>query len=133
MTTAGANAQSEFALRLQQAMKHAEIENSPSVLSRLFNQHSKTKQVTTHGARKWLLGESIPTQERLLLLAELLAVSPSWLRFGTGDMINGQTKGGADHASKEDHEVMYAYKSLPYSERNVVRSLLQMLKKRVRR
>jgi len=133
MTTAGANAQSEFALRLQEAMKHADIESSPSVLSRLFNQHSKSKKVTTHGARKWLLGESIPTQERLLLLSELLAVSPSWLRFGSGKMINGTSNEGTDQASKEDHEVMYAYKSLPYSERNVVRSLLQMLKKRARK
>jgi transposase len=40
--------------------------------------------VTAQTARKWLLAEAIPTQAKLIALADWLAVSPQWLRFGTG-------------------------------------------------
>lgn len=39
--------------------------------------------MTVHAVRKWLVGEACPTQARILRLSELLAVDPSWLRFGT--------------------------------------------------
>jgi transcriptional regulator with XRE-family HTH domain len=41
-------------------------------------------QVTVHAARKWLLGEAIPTQDKLQALAAWLGVEPNWLRFGVG-------------------------------------------------
>ena len=47
--------------------------------------------VTTHAARKWLMGEAMPTQDRIQLLAEWLNVSASWLRFGE-DGIDGNKK-----------------------------------------
>lgn len=42
--------------------------------------------VTTLAARKWLMGEAMPTQDRIQLLAEWLNVSASWLRFGVKAM-----------------------------------------------
>ncbi len=39
--------------------------------------------MTAHAARKWLQGESIPTQEKLRALASWLGVPADWLRFGT--------------------------------------------------
>src|SRR5690606_21037889 len=33
---------------------------------------------------KWLVGEAIPTQEKIRALATWLGVSAEWLRFGTG-------------------------------------------------
>lgn len=44
------------------------------------------KSITTHAVRKWLSGQTIPIHSRLLRLAGWLGVSPSWLRFGEGDM-----------------------------------------------
>ncbi len=44
------------------------------------------KSITTHAVRKWLSGQTIPIHSRLLGLAGWLGVSPSWLRFGEGDM-----------------------------------------------
>ncbi|MBC7624678.1 MAG: hypothetical protein H7232_14985, partial [Aeromicrobium sp.] len=38
--------------------------------------------VTPYAARKWLKGDSIPTQEKVHILARWLGVSASWLRFG---------------------------------------------------
>ncbi len=44
------------------------------------------KSITTHAVRKWLSGQTMPIHSRLLGLAGWLGVSPSWLRFGEGDM-----------------------------------------------
>ena len=38
-----------------------------------------------HAARKWLGGESIPTHEKVVILAVWLGVNAAWLRFGTSD------------------------------------------------
>jgi hypothetical protein len=38
--------------------------------------------ISSHAARKWLIGEAIPTQDRIQVLAVWLNVSPSWLGFG---------------------------------------------------
>lgn len=35
-----------------------------------------------HAARKWLVGEAIPTQDKMRTLAEWLHVPIDWLRFG---------------------------------------------------
>lgn len=45
--------------------------------------------MTVHAARKWLLGEAIPTQARLQVLANWLGLSAAWLRFGdAGNNLN---------------------------------------------
>ena len=51
-------------------------------INKLFNE----KSITSHAVRKWLSGQTIPIQSRLLRLADWLGVSPSWLRFGEGGM-----------------------------------------------
>ena len=35
-----------------------------------------------HTCRKWLVGEAIPTQEKLVVLALMLGVTSDWLRYG---------------------------------------------------
>jgi hypothetical protein len=55
---------------------------SPTRLREQFSRRAGTRAVSVHGARKWLIGGSIPTQERLAILAERLQVQPDWLRFG---------------------------------------------------
>ncbi len=76
----------EFSKRLQQALHNAEQSpNSPTHLAREFNVRFAGQPVTVHAARKWLQGESIPTQEKLRALAEWLEVPTDWLRFGSVD------------------------------------------------
>ena len=76
----------EFSKRLQQALHNAEQSpNSPTQLAREFNLRFSGQSVTVHAARKWLQGESIPTQEKLRALAEWLDVPTDWLRFGSVD------------------------------------------------
>jgi transcriptional regulator with XRE-family HTH domain len=71
-----------FAERLVQALTAAGVDTGATALQRAFNEHSQQPPITVHAARKWLMGESIPTHERLKALATLAGVSASWLRFG---------------------------------------------------
>ena len=52
---------------------------------RAYNLRANGAAVTPHGVRKWLRGEAVPTQEKILILAKGLNVYSSWLRFGTAD------------------------------------------------
>jgi hypothetical protein len=54
----------------------------PTELSHQFNQRFSGHPISVHAARKWLLGEAIPTQEKIRVLAEWLVVPAEWLRFG---------------------------------------------------
>ena len=71
----------EFAARLEQAMAAKSIKHSPTVLGNLFNSVFDGRAVTPHTARNWMLGKSMPTQEKLVVLAELLDISAEQLRY----------------------------------------------------
>ena len=74
-----------FSQRLAKALKDAKVDvGSPTVFAREFNRRYTGKPVSIHAARKWLMGESIPTQDKLRLLSAWLGVSAEWLRFGDG-------------------------------------------------
>lgn len=74
--------QAGFAARLQKALSEAGIGQVRSAdLARRFNRRSGSASVSAAAVRKWLLGEALPTQRRLVVLADLLGVSPDWLRF----------------------------------------------------
>lgn len=73
----------EFSERLQQALRDADYSpESPTQLAREFNIRFAGRPITVHAARKWLVGEAIPTQEKLRELAQWLGVPAEWLRFG---------------------------------------------------
>jgi len=72
-----------FSERLQQALRNADFSpDSPTQLAREFNIRFEGRPITVHAARKWLVGEAIPTQEKLRTLAQWLCVPAEWLRFG---------------------------------------------------
>lgn len=74
-----------FSQRLVKALKDAKVDvGSPTIFAREFNRRYTGKPISTHAARKWLMGESIPMQDKLRLLAAWLGVSAEWLRFGEG-------------------------------------------------
>ena len=75
-----------FSERLQQALRNADYSpDSPTQLAREFNIRFEGRPITVHAARKWLVGEAIPTQEKLRTLAQWLGVPAEWLRFGGAD------------------------------------------------
>src|SRR3954451_8373270 len=88
-----------FSERLQMALRNAEYSpDSPTQLAREFNIRFDGRPITVHAARKWLVGEAIPTQEKLRTLAQWLGVPAEWLRFGGG--AEGGQAGAADLASR---------------------------------
>jgi hypothetical protein len=74
-----------FASRLKHALQASNINPSITKVARTFNLHTKGEKVTVHAVRKWLIGESIPTQEKVQELSEIVGCAPAWLRFGTED------------------------------------------------
>lgn len=74
-----------FSDRLRSALVDAQQPYSPSSFARAYNLRADGASVTSHAARKWLRGEALPTQEKILILARWLNVHASWLRFGDAE------------------------------------------------
>lgn len=73
----------QFSERLHQSFSAAGIAtNSPTALTRRFNLLSPQAQISVQAVRRWLEGTAIPSQDKLVVLARWLKVSPEWLRFG---------------------------------------------------
>lgn len=75
-------ARQAFAQRLAQALHQGGRSASPSALAVEFNARFKGPRVHLSSCRKWLTGEAIPTQEKLVVLASMLGVTADWLRYG---------------------------------------------------
>jgi transcriptional regulator with XRE-family HTH domain len=75
------NEKSLFAQRLITAMQAKGYDPKPSILEREFNLRHNGKPVTLYGVRKWLLGMSMPSSDKLLTLAKWLDVPPEELAF----------------------------------------------------
>lgn len=115
-----------FSQRLQQALRNADHSpSSPTHLAREFNRHFNGRAVTTHAARKWLQGESIPTQEKLRALASWLDVPADWLRFGSLE----PRKEGDAPVSPADRKLNAQLQQLDDYQRTLVYEFARMLVK----
>jgi len=120
------NAKSLFADRLHDAMKAAGYEAKPAVLEREFNTRYWGKPMTLHGVRRWLRGETLPTHEKLLVLAEWLVVSPQQLGFGDEiqrkvEQRRAQWDSGIGY---QDRDIFEAFLKLPVPQRKVIREVI---------
>src|SRR6476469_2218374 len=124
------NERESFSVRLQQALKNAHYSpDSPTRLAREFNIRFDGRPITVHAARKWLVGEAIPTQEKLRILAQWLGVSAEWLRFGGGDP--SSTDGTAEHAPSRlnsiEVKLIADLQKLDEKHRTIAREIIRML------
>lgn len=79
----GSSERALFQARLSETLQACGYtHDSPTLLAREFNFRYAGRPVTIHAARKWLVGESIPTQDKLRILAQWLGVTAEWLRYG---------------------------------------------------
>ncbi len=62
----------QFAKRVQAALVARGMPVSATELQRAFNARNPELAISVHAARKWLMGESIPTQASLRELAAVL-------------------------------------------------------------
>jgi transcriptional regulator with XRE-family HTH domain len=123
----------DFSERLHQALKNADYSpDSPTQLAREFNIRFSGRPITVHAARKWLVGEAIPTQEKLRTLAHWLGVPAEWLRFG-GDQRHGERRadGGTSESpmrfESEDVKLIADLQRLDEHYRIIAREIIRML------
>ena len=113
----------QFSERLQQALRSAEYSpDSPTQLAREFNTRFAGQPVTVHAARKWLMGESIPTQEKLRSLAKWLNVTAEWLRFGTASANNSNSS-----LNNSDAKIIASLRQLDEVNRQLVFEFIRLL------
>lgn len=98
----------------------------PAVLEREFNLRYWGKAMTLHGVRRWLLGETLPSQDKLLVLAEWLQVTPQQLRFGAEvEMRVRERRARWDAAlGYQDREVIEAFLRIPPPQRKALREVI---------
>jgi len=123
------NERESFSERLQQALKNAHYSpDSPTRLAREFNIRFEGRPITVHAARKWLVGEAIPTQEKLRMIAQWLGVPADWLRFGGPENPDdsGEGAGGARFESA-DVKLIADLQRLDEHHRQLAREFIRML------
>lgn len=125
-----ANERESFSERLQQALRNAHYSpDSPTRLAREFNIRFEGRPITVHAARKWLVGEAIPTQEKLRMIAQWLGVPAEWLRFGGPEHApNGaEGAGAANRFESADVKLIADLQRLDEHHRQLAREFIRML------
>jgi hypothetical protein len=118
----------QFAFRLRQAMERSGYAPRPSVLEREFNTRYWGKPMTLHGVRRWLRGETMPSNDKIKVLAEWLGEAPQDLGFGEGSVMKVVVEERQDRWGQsygyQDRELMEAFQSLPVAQRRLVREVI---------
>lgn len=120
----------DFSHRLHNALQDAGVRASPTVVANIFNQKYWGKSITPHTARSWLVGTSIPMQDKLVVLSDWLKVSPQELRFGIDKTMSSAhvAREGdelTDRLNLQDREMLRRYLQLPPPYKNVVREVVE--------
>ena len=117
----------QFSLRLQQLLRESHHSpDSPTELAREFNIRYPGTPITVHAARKWLIGEAIPTQDKMRTLADWLMVPIDWLRFGA-DASRKEVPNPAASASPVDLKLIADMQLLDEPHRQIVREVVRIL------
>jgi transcriptional regulator with XRE-family HTH domain len=111
-----------FSERLRMALKGVGVRPSATILANEFNLRYWGASITINTARNWLLGKSIPMQDKLRVLADWLHVSADELRFGTQVPALKMQDGVADTLSlaMQDRDMLARYLALPLEDRKTV-------------
>ena len=124
------NERESFSQRLQQALKNAHYSpDSPTRLAREFNIRFDGRPITVHAARKWLVGEAIPTQEKLRMIAQWLGVPADWLRFGGAETapVNGEAADASARFESADVKLIADLQRLDEHHKQLAREFIRML------
>ncbi len=115
-----------FAQQLAKQLKNHQIEPTPSAFATAFNKHYKTNTVKPHTVRKWLLGQTQPKSETLLLLANWLKVDPKDLIAVPNEPVNRSNKVSFEF-DFTDQEVISKYLSMTVKQKITVRLLIDAI------
>lgn len=123
------NEKAEFSQRLRDAMVRVGHAASPSVLEHEFNLRWHGRSISNQAAWGWLNSRSIPTQDKLQVLAEWLKVEPEVLRFGEAvrRKVREHQQRWDEGVGAVEREVIDTYLQLPAPQRKVVREVVLAL------
>lgn len=116
----------EFAQRLRTAMVAAGLAPRPGVLQTVFNTSYWGRSVSFQAVSRWLRGEAIPAQDKLLVLADVLKIEPEVLRFGEGirHRIEQRRQRWEDGVGYVDRETFDAFLRLPPAQKKIIREII---------
>lgn len=117
------NTRQKFADRLHDALTRAGYEAKPAVLEREFNLRYWGRPVTLHGVRRWLKGETLPTEDKLQVLAKWLRIDPRTLRFGE-EVLSPEPSTPYPAAPHPEREAIEAFLELSPVRRRLVREMI---------
>ena len=120
-----------FAQRLHSLLTSAGLSESASDFARGYNLRADGATVTVHAVRKWLMGESIPTQEKIVIIAKWLNVNAAWLRFGDAENGHYYLAGAGEEGLSTQHltlinDIATLSPSAQILVRDIVDSLLRL-------
>jgi transcriptional regulator with XRE-family HTH domain len=117
--------QERFSDRLNQALAAANYRPAgASLIAREFNLRFPDMAVTVHAVRKWIKGEAIPTQDKLVALAQWLGVKADWLRYD-GEV--SPSESSPRQFSGEDLRMLRDYQRLGSERKRIVDEIVQIL------
>ncbi|ANB17061.1 helix-turn-helix domain-containing protein [Dokdonella koreensis] len=132
------NEKREFSQRLRAAMRAIGMVERPSVLEREFNANFWGRSVSFQAVSRWMNGKSIPTQDKLQVLAALLRMEPHALRYGERAARRARIHerglpAWLSTADRQDRAAVEAFMALPPAQRKLARELIISLAKSSRR
>lgn len=117
------NEKTLFAERLTTAMQAQGYKPEAAVLEREFNLRYLGKSVTLQGVRKWLLGLSMPSHDKIFTLAEWLKIPPEDLTFGK---ISKPTAYSWQHEIDHvEREIIETFLALPPQQKKIIKDVIQ--------
>jgi hypothetical protein len=117
----------KFADRFRSALKDAGVRVSATVVAHEFNLRYWGEGISSHAARNWLMGVSIPKQDKLLVLSKWLKISPEGLLFGTPPPRTADEAAEVEHMNLVDQQLIARYFALQPDQRRVVREVVEGL------
>lgn len=113
------NAKLDFSKRLKQALECAGlVDLSLSSIATKFNLRHPNRSVTPQTVHNWLIGASIPTDDKIDTLAKLLNTSPEWLRYGI-------TQIDSTKLSDVEHQLLQSFRNIPVAKQTLILALLK--------
>ncbi len=120
----------EFTERLIFSLRESDITQSPTTICKILKIKEPKLVLSVHAVRKWLHAESVPTQDKLKLLADLLNVNPHWLRYGQELKVRG------NKINKSKKNILNEYDFLDLRQKKyileIVKALAEQHKKKLK-
>jgi len=125
MNTKKSTAAEMFRKRLITCLQDRGVGTDPAVLAHEFNLRAGTHTITVHAARKWLVGDAVPTQQRIVVLAKWLGVSPHWLAYGPDQL--EVAPDSMCHTTSADETFLASLSKLDGDQKEVIRKVISVL------